>query len=1262
MNCNDAPLISILIPCYNAEQWVKQAIESGLAQTWPNKEVIVVDDGSTDGSLEIVRNFGKLVRYETGPNRGGNAARNRLQELAAGDWLQYLDADDYLLPEKIERQYREMQDPSSVDVAYSPVILEDWDQGAPIGRQTREIRSRDLWVNLISWDLPQTGAALWKRSTLTEIGGWKIDQPCCQEHELYFRLLAAGKAFQFCPTPGAVYRQWSTQTVCRKNPLETALRSLAIVDAAETHLQRMGRLTEDRRDAIADARYQCARSVYQLDRPTALKIAKLARQMHPTHKLAQASCFPRAYRWVHRVAGFRAAERVAEIARPWHGLSRSREQRPSNNGDFTPSTVAERQQLLAEWNNTTTEFPRDATIHNLFREQAKRSPNSEALIFGPRRMTYAELDRRSERLASRLRSLGGGPETVVALCVPRSTEQIVAILGILKAGSAYLSLDPSNPPGRNDFLLRDSRAVVVVTSREMLAKLPGTNVPTIIIEDRDDDEDEPAVPLKNGGASAGSLAYVIYTSGSTGEPKGVMVEHRSVVRLVMGQRYATFGADRVFLQLAPTCFDASTFEIWGPLLHGATLVVAPEGPIDFTELRDLIVSHGVTTLWLTAGLFNRVVETYPSALSSVGEILTGGEALSPKHVRMAYDQLGPAIRIINGYGPTECTTFACCHSISRANPAPTGSVPIGRPIANTTVYVLDDHRRLVPIGAPGELYLGGDGVARGYLNRAELTAERFVSNPFAESPDARLYRTGDLVRWSPSGDLEFLGRLDNQVKLRGFRIELGEIEATLASHPNVRQAVVELREDYQNEKRLVAYVVSAIPASTPSESELRNFLKQTLPEYMIPAALVVLDRLPLTPNGKVDRKALPAPPSGDRAPTSGYVAPRTPLESQLAGIWGSVLRVERIGIHDDFFVYGGDSLMAAEAILRMRISSALNLSLRHLFEAPTIAGIAGIIERESISSNQVNSDVSAATRANGSQCSKNEGNGLMSRDELTERLEGVTIHGNEFDPNTFCEIIRSGDGRVPIVCLGDARPIPFMLSQTRNRTPILHLKFDGVHTWPPYYLTTEGQIDAYVRALENRLVDRTALIVGWSYGGTLAYELGVALLKRGWSDVGLFLIEPTTPIHLLPLGRQLLKQRLQSAMKLCDLRANLKYLRLRRQNGEAWSKTAVPSDGYVRWEMMVGHYERNIDSIRRSPFPRPIVFVASESYDLRFGEAWRRIAREEFERCIFSNTDDHYACFTQPRCRDQWLNCLQQWYDRFFARQRDTPIHGSVSG
>jgi GT2 family glycosyltransferase len=317
MNQNETPLISVLIPCYNAQQWVGQAIESALAQTWPRKEVIVVDDGSTDGSLEKIRSFGTAIRYETGPNRGGNAARNRLWSLAAGDWLQYLDADDYLLPEKIERQFAEMGEPSTVDVGYSPMVLEDWNDGRPNGRETREINSGDLWVNLVKWILPQTGAALWRRSAIGDVGGWKDEQPCCQEHELYLRLLSAGKSFRLCPTPGAVYRQWSAETVCRKDPLRTVLTRSAIVDAAERHLQERDALNQERRDAITDARYECARNIYHLDRLTARKIAETARRSNPTHRLPRTSRFPLTYRCVYRIAGFEAAERIAEIVRPW---------------------------------------------------------------------------------------------------------------------------------------------------------------------------------------------------------------------------------------------------------------------------------------------------------------------------------------------------------------------------------------------------------------------------------------------------------------------------------------------------------------------------------------------------------------------------------------------------------------------------------------------------------------------------------------------------------------------------------------------------------------------------------------------------------------------------------------------------------------------------------------------------------------------------------------------------------------------------------
>ena len=540
-------------------------------------------------------------------------------------------------------------------------------------------------------------------------------------------------------------------------------------------------------------------------------------------------------------------------------------------------------ELLQEWNDTAVAFAGEATVHAVFREQAVRTPAATALLFGDDRLTYAELDCRSDHLAAQLRAQGVGTETVVALCLPRSPGQIISLLGILKAGAAYLPLDPANPPQRNGYILGDARAQVIITDRKMRAKLPATDLCTLLIEEMDNSLVE-ASTLDFAIESTGqSLAYVIYTSGSTGEPKGVMVEHRSIMRLMHGQSYVSFAADRVFLQMVPVAFDASTFEIWGSLLRGATLVIAPEGPLDLAQIGGLIATHRVTTLWLTAGLFNEIVDARPEILHGVCEIVTGGEALSPRHVREAHERLGPETEIINGYGPTECTTFACCQRIPRENSALGGTVPIGRPIGNTRAYVLDDGGRLAPIGVAGELHLGGTGVARGYLGRPDLTAERFLPDPFSPQPDARMYRTGDRARWRADGTLEFLGRLDTQVKIRGFRIELGEIEAALGEIPTIRQAMVVAHAIDAGDTRLVAYIV----ADAIDSDVIRASLALKLPEYMIPSVFVRLDEFPLTARGKVDRKALPAPQLG-RSDHREYEAPRTPLEETIAAIWRRV--------------------------------------------------------------------------------------------------------------------------------------------------------------------------------------------------------------------------------------------------------------------------------------------------------------------------------------------------------------------------------------
>jgi acyl-coenzyme A synthetase/AMP-(fatty) acid ligase/acyl carrier protein len=413
-----------------------------------------------------------------------------------------------------------------------------------------------------------------------------------------------------------------------------------------------------------------------------------------------------------------------------------------------------------------------------------------------------------------------------------------------------------------------------------------------------------------------------------------------VVRLVQGTDYFRGGPDEAFLQLAPVAFDASTFEIWGALLTGARLVVAPPGTLSLEEIARVVREHGVTTLWLTAGLFHLMAARGLDDLRGLRQLLAGGDVLSVAHVERVLSEL-PQCRLLNGYGPTESTTFATCHPVVPGDLR--DSVPIGRPIANTRVYVLDRLMGPVPVGVPGELYLGGVGLARGYLGRPGLTAERFAPDPFGPpfggEFGGRLYRTGDRVRWRADGALEFLGRMDDQIKVRGHRVEPGEVEASLRAHPAVRAAVVVAREDIPGEKCLVAYLVPEQPA--PGVSELRAFLHQRLPDFMVPSAFVVLEQLPLSPNGKVDRRSLPPPVGEPSDSVEPFVAPRGPIEELLAGIWAAVLRVDRVGIHDNFFELGGHSLLATQVISRILTTLGVELPLRAVFEAPTVAGLAG---------------------------------------------------------------------------------------------------------------------------------------------------------------------------------------------------------------------------------------------------------------------------------------------------------------------------------
>ncbi|HEX6037720.1 amino acid adenylation domain-containing protein, partial [Longimicrobium sp.] len=600
---------------------------------------------------------------------------------------------------------------------------------------------------------------------------------------------------------------------------------------------------------------------------------------------------------------------------------------------------AQRERLLGAWSGTRADYPRDASLHALFAEQAARTPHAVALSAGGEALTYAALERRANRLAHHLRRRGVGPESRVGLCLERSADLVVAVLAILKAGGAYVPLDPVYPRERLAFMLADAGVSVLVSETRLAGVVPTDGVATVLLDAARDEiarepGDDPRVEVP-----AEALAYVVYTSGSTGTPKGVAVPHRAVLRLARGGSWVRLGAEETVLQLAPIAFDASTFEIWGALLNGARLAVFPAGTPSLAELAAELERQRVTTLWLTAGLFHQLVDEHPAAFRHVRQLLAGGDVLSPAHVRRVLEAV-PGLTVINGYGPTENTTFSATHAV-RAPDEAGASVPIGRAVENSTVYVLDGGMRPMPVGVPGELFTGGDGLARGYAGRPALTAGRFVPDPFAGAPGARLYRTGDRVRWTAGGTLEFLGRVDTQVKLRGYRVEPGEVEAVLLRRPDVREAVVEVRAD-GGERRLVAYVVPA-RAGTLTPAELRGALAGTLPEYLVPSAFVLLEALPLTPNGKVDRRALPAPDFASGA-AAEYEAPRTPVEETLAGIMADVLGVERVGRDDGFFELGGHSLMATRMMSRVRAALGAEVELRALFDAPTPAALAQRVE------------------------------------------------------------------------------------------------------------------------------------------------------------------------------------------------------------------------------------------------------------------------------------------------------------------------------
>ena len=605
-------------------------------------------------------------------------------------------------------------------------------------------------------------------------------------------------------------------------------------------------------------------------------------------------------------------------------------------------TQAERHQLLVGWNETKTDYPNDKCIHELFEAQVEQSPDAVAVVFEDKALTYGELNRRANQLAHYLRKLGVGPEARVGICVERSLEMVIGLLGILKAGGAYVPLDTTYPRERLSFMLSDARVQVLLTQRQLFESLPVHGAQIVCVDSEweviargNEDNAINAVRPEN-------LAYVVYTSGSTGAPKGVQITHGSVVNFLNSMRQRPGLTDQDILVAVTTLsFDIAGLELYLPLSVGARVeILSREATSDGKQLLEKLDTSGATVMQATPATWRLLLEAGWRG-SPLLKILCGGEAL-PRELAAQLATRGSSLW--NLYGPTETTIWSAFKEVEVGR----GVVTIGRPIGNTEIYILDSDLQPVPVGMSGELYIGGKGLARGYLGHSDLTAEKFVPNPFGKKAGARLYRTGDLARYCANGKIEFLGRVDHQVKVRGFRIELGEIEATLEEHPAIKAAVVAARERGPDDTRLVAYYLLNHLEPEPTVSELRAYVRTKLPEYMVPAAFVTLDRLPLTPSGKVDRRALPDPDGLHVAESAGYVAPRTAMEELIAKIWQELLGVERVGVHDNFFDLGGHSLLSMRVIARIERESGQRISPREiLFQ--TLGQLAAACEERAVS-------------------------------------------------------------------------------------------------------------------------------------------------------------------------------------------------------------------------------------------------------------------------------------------------------------------------
>jgi amino acid adenylation domain-containing protein len=731
-------------------------------------------------------------------------------------------------------------------------------------------------------------------------------------------------------------------------------------------------------------------------------------------------------------------------------------------------TATEQHQLLVNWNNTQVEYPQDISLHQLFEVQVEKTPDAIALVFENQYLTYVELNKRANQLAHYLQNLGVKPEVVVGICIERSLEMVVGLLGILKAGGAYLPIDSAYPEERINFMIADAQISILLTQEKLLPKLSlQNNAQTICL-----DSDWETIAQQNidnpvSGVIADNLAYIIYTSGSTGKPKGVMINHRAICNhmLWMQTTFAFQETDTV-LQKTPFSFDASVWEFYAPLLVGGKLIIArPGGHQDVSYLLEIINQQQVTIVQLVPSLLQMLLEQPGiEKCDSLKHIFCGGETLPLVLQESLLSRL--SVNLHNLYGPTEAcidaTFWTCQADINQKN------VPIGRPIHNAKTYILDSNLQPVPIGIPGELYIGGAGLARGYFNRPELTADKFIANPFNHAKLERLYKTGDLVRYLPDGNIEFLGRIDNQVKIRGFRIELGEIEEVLNQHPDVLNAVVITSVDAVGSKKLVAYIVPATEQFN-SVNHLRNFLKSKLPDYMIPSNFVIIDSLPLTPNGKVDRKALDSLNVETKIASSKQILPRTSLEYKLVEIWEEILQISPIGVTENFFDLGGHSLLAIRLIAAIEKRLECNLPVVTLFREGTIEKIAPLIEQE-----RTTSDLDV--------------------------LVPLQTKGNL--PPLFL-VHQAG---------GYALSYSLLAQNLGQERPIYGLQAQGLDGKQPPLETIEAMAASYIKAIRAIQPSGPYLLGGHSLGGLIAFEMTVQLEAMGEQVENLLIIDTHPPL------------------------------------------------------------------------------------------------------------------------------------------------------